>query len=191
MWGQPGASDRDHRTPGSARGTLTLGLLIAVPFVAGGLVLLVGDAPAAGALLLAVGGYALVPVVFIASGRISPGGLWLTPSAVVVRDQGLESRIPWPALVAVAADDDVGTAWGKVLLRADASAGPIHRRRSGPWRAAAHTPLPSLAVLDARWLALDPAVTAQLLRDYQRSSHTSELGTPASLGTIEASAGSV
>lgn len=164
--------------------TLAMWLLVAVPLLGGGLALLVGDAPGAGALLLGAGVVALMPVALVVVGRVSPGGVWLTPSAVVVRDHGLESRIPWPALVTVADDATTDATRGTVLLRADAAAGTIHRHRSGPWARSVRTVGPAIALIDARWLALDAQAIARVLRHYHRSGTAGELGSPASLRTI-------
>ncbi|NYI58896.1 hypothetical protein [Cellulomonas soli] len=166
-------------------GTLTLWLLLALPLLGGGLTLLLGGAIGAGVLLAGAGAFWLVPVALTAAGRICAGGVWLTPSAVVVRDHGLESRIVWSGLATVAGGEDPSVRQGVVLLRASATAGGIHRRRSRPWPISVQTAGPSIAVIDARWLSVDAPALAGAIRHYQRSGTASELGSPASLRTLE------
>lgn len=165
--------------------TLCMQLLVALPLLAGGFALLLGGTPGIGALVAVAGAVSLVPVALIVAGRTSPGGLWLTPTAVVVRDHGLESRIAWPTLVTVADGSASGAGNGKVLLRADAGAGAIHRSRTAPWPAAAPMAGPTTAVLDTRWLNLDGRAVAEVVRYYQRTQQVADLGTPESLRTIE------
>ncbi len=170
--------------------TLAMWSLIAVPLVASGMALIVGGAPGPGVLLLAGGVVWLVPVGLAGAGRMSPGGLWLTPSAVVVRDHGLESRVPWVSLATVADGAGTDTADGTLVLRASATGGTIHRSRSHPWPTSARTAGPTIAVLDARGLAHDASAIAAVLRHYQRAGTTAELGTATSLRTVEAITGS-
>jgi len=158
--------------------TLAFWLLIAVPLLGAGLAAALAGQVGAGVLLAVVGAWSLVPVFLVAAGQITPGGVWMTAAAVVVRDHGLESRIPWEALVTVAPSEA-----GTVVLRAAVS-DTIHRRRSGPWAVGARIGGPDLASVDTRWLAIDAPAIARILEHYRQRGAAAELGTPASLTTI-------
>lgn len=186
--GDPATAVTAH--PTRVIGTVGMWLLLATPLVGSGAALLSGGEPVAGGVLVGAGALWLAPVALVAAGRISPGGVWLTPSAVVIRDHGLESRIPWSALAAVADGAGTDAANGTVVLRAHGATGTIHRGRSRPWPVSARTAGPRIAVVDARWLALDAPALATVLRHYQRSGTTGELGSPASLRTIGTLTGS-
>ena len=158
--------------------TLAFWLLVAVPLLGAGVVAVLAGRVGVGVLLAIAGAWSLVPVLLVAAGRITAGGVWLTTAAVVVRDHGLESRIPWEALATVAPSDG-----GVVVLRA-ALPGSIHRRRSGPWAIGARIAGPSIATIDTRWLALDAPSLARVLEHYRRPGAAAELGTAASLATL-------
>jgi hypothetical protein len=154
-------------------------LLLAVPVLAGAVGAFLTGRAIVGVVLTVVGLWCVSPVVGLATGRISAGGVWLTPSAVVVREPGAESAVRWVDLESVTATDT------QLLVRADASAGSIHRHGGRPWLRPAFTANSTSATVDTRWLAVDAPAVARVIEHYRDQGDLRDIGVSEGQATRE------
>ncbi|NCT91858.1 hypothetical protein GXB85_12980 [Cellulomonas sp. APG4] len=160
---------------------LAIWALLGAPVLVLAVIAFVGGKVFLGAVLTVAGLWCLVPLMPIEAARVSAGGVWLTPSGVLVREPGLDSRIAWADLRDVLITDS-----GHVHLRADHTAGTIHRPAGKPWLRAGSALGPQHAVVEAQWLAVDARTLARVIAHYRDSKDRLTLGSAEEQQRIEA-----
>lgn len=178
-WETGSATAVPRSTPEFAEGILMVGM-----FGAGCAAAAVATAPTApvGAVVLAalaiptlaLAGYAL-------AGRYVVGGVWLTPTHLVYRAYGLETRISWDAVGLVRSSEPMC----EVSVVARPGHQVQHHYRAGRFRGQKHVG-PTAAVISARDLALLPTDLARAIHYYAGPrSPRLELGTGSALLRLE------